>query len=327
MNEGTSEVQCRECGHALHSSLSVACSEIEGQGESQGCIHRGRWHDSYSQCTMKCVWKLGRANLGSCHYSCCYSLDRDNPHCAANMTHAFGPVRHSQMVSTRATLGAGLSIVCGGFGRLCWRSVETIVKDRGAPTFCGEIGRGYTWRWCNQPYDGCLAMATRLVSLLCRRAGGHCKRNRIAAWSRSAATDRVRSLCSMHIHCCRRPRWASSPYAHNGLGDSELQQLTIQVDFVSGGQTVFRATTWAGYVGVLTGMRPQGYSVSVNYRRTEFGASDGVGGIFRNMQRGAAGHWRLSLFEKCSRQRIHSTLLRCFLRASSWLQFISPLLV
>eukprot|EP00949_MAST-11_sp_MAST-11-sp1_P003083 g3083.t1 len=74
----------------------------------------------------------------------------------------------------------------------------------------------------------------------------------------------------------------------------ELQQLTIQVDFVSGGQTVFRATTWAGYVGVLTGMRPQGYSVSVNYRRTELGASDGVGGIFRNMQRGAAGHWPVS---------------------------------
>ncbi|CAF3383119.1 unnamed protein product [Rotaria sp. Silwood2] len=33
-----------------------------------------------------------------------------------------------------------------------------------------------------------------------------------------------------------------------------LKQLTIDVDFQRNGQTVFKATTWIGYVGILTGM-------------------------------------------------------------------------
>ncbi|CAF3873076.1 unnamed protein product [Rotaria sordida] len=48
-----------------------------------------------------------------------------------------------------------------------------------------------------------------------------------------------------------------------------LKQLTIDVDFQRNGQTVFKGTTWIGYVGILTGMRVQnGYSVSVNFRHT-----------------------------------------------------------
>lgn len=45
--------------------------------------------------------------------------------------------------------------------------------------------------------------------------------------------------------------------------------MRLDVDFQKSGQTVFRATTWVGYVGILTGMRVQnGYSVSVNFRNT-----------------------------------------------------------
>ena len=41
------------------------------------------------------------------------------------------------------------------------------------------------------------------------------------------------------------------------------------MDFQKNNQTIFKATTWIGYVGVLTGMRVQnGYSVSVNFRNT-----------------------------------------------------------
>ncbi|CAF0844433.1 unnamed protein product [Adineta steineri] len=48
-----------------------------------------------------------------------------------------------------------------------------------------------------------------------------------------------------------------------------LKPLTIDVDFQKNGQTIFKATTWVGYVGILTGMRTQdGYSVSVNFRHT-----------------------------------------------------------
>jgi hypothetical protein len=44
------------------------------------------------------------------------------------------------------------------------------------------------------------------------------------------------------------------------------------VDFQRKGQSVLKATTWIGYVGILTGIRMEkGYSVSVNYRRTDDG--------------------------------------------------------
>ncbi len=45
-----------------------------------------------------------------------------------------------------------------------------------------------------------------------------------------------------------------------------LKPLTIEVEFQSKGITQYIATTWVGYVGVLTGMRPFGYSISVNFR-------------------------------------------------------------
>jgi len=45
-----------------------------------------------------------------------------------------------------------------------------------------------------------------------------------------------------------------------------LQNITIQVDFRSSGKTQYTATTFAGYVGVLTGLRPFAWSVSVNER-------------------------------------------------------------
>jgi len=50
-----------------------------------------------------------------------------------------------------------------------------------------------------------------------------------------------------------------------------LEPLTVELDFRKGGQTVFMATSWAGYVGVLTGMRPGSYSVSINFRVTDEG--------------------------------------------------------
>ena len=45
---------------------------------------------------------------------------------------------------------------------------------------------------------------------------------------------------------------------------------------------------------MLTGVRPGGYSVSVNYRRTELGAQNGISGILTNLKRGVVGHWPVS---------------------------------
>ena len=74
----------------------------------------------------------------------------------------------------------------------------------------------------------------------------------------------------------------------------ELQPLTIEVDFVQGGALVYSTTTWAGYVGVLTGVRAGGFSVSVNYRRTLYGEENGVLAVLKNLKRGALGHWPVS---------------------------------
>jgi hypothetical protein len=45
----------------------------------------------------------------------------------------------------------------------------------------------------------------------------------------------------------------------------ELRPLVIQVEFIRGGNIVARAVTYAGYTGILTGVR-HGLSISLNYR-------------------------------------------------------------
>ena len=45
---------------------------------------------------------------------------------------------------------------------------------------------------------------------------------------------------------------------------------------------------------MILGLRPGGYSVSVNYRRTELGDNSIISGILTNMKRGVAGHWPVS---------------------------------
>jgi len=45
-----------------------------------------------------------------------------------------------------------------------------------------------------------------------------------------------------------------------------LKNITITLDFQKGGKTVFYATSFAGYVGVLSGMKPGAFSVSINTR-------------------------------------------------------------
>ena len=51
----------------------------------------------------------------------------------------------------------------------------------------------------------------------------------------------------------------------------ELKDMTIEVCFTRSGIELYRATCWAGYVGVLTGVRKGLASVSLNYRRTSEG--------------------------------------------------------
>ena len=45
-----------------------------------------------------------------------------------------------------------------------------------------------------------------------------------------------------------------------------LRNMTITVDFQKGGKTVFTGTTIAGYIGLLTGQKPYGYTISLDER-------------------------------------------------------------
>ncbi len=45
-----------------------------------------------------------------------------------------------------------------------------------------------------------------------------------------------------------------------------LQRLTAQVDFMENGKVLYTGTVFVGYVGLLTGKKPNGFSVSLNQR-------------------------------------------------------------
>ena len=63
-----------------------------------------------------------------------------------------------------------------------------------------------------------------------------------------------------------------------------LKQVTCLLEFRKGGKTVFKAVSWAGHVGVLTGMLPGSYSMAVNYRRSN-------GTIIDNVERAMTLAW------------------------------------
>lgn len=48
----------------------------------------------------------------------------------------------------------------------------------------------------------------------------------------------------------------------------QLKNLTIQVDFVKNNKIIYTATTWAGYVGIMTAVKPGVCTIALNYRRT-----------------------------------------------------------
>ena len=64
------------------------CGALPTGTTATNCIHRGKWHSKLFDCTPRCAWKLGRANLGAQHYSCCFSTEQHSP-CIENTTHAF----------------------------------------------------------------------------------------------------------------------------------------------------------------------------------------------------------------------------------------------
>jgi len=53
----------------------------------------------------------------------------------------------------------------------------------------------------------------------------------------------------------------------DGMGFTDsLKDICFQAEYQKGGKTSFYSTTFAGYVGILSGMKPNGFSVSIDTR-------------------------------------------------------------
>eukprot|EP00742_Colponemidia_sp_Colp-10_P023380 GILJ01027838.1.p1 GENE.GILJ01027838.1~~GILJ01027838.1.p1 ORF type:complete len:370 (-),score=23.06 GILJ01027838.1:423-1415(-) len=121
------------------------------------------------------------------------------------------------------------------------------------------------------------------------------------------------------------PRDGEGCAAHIRTMDSEmdfLRKLTVEVEFRRGGHTLAVASTWAGYVGVLTGVavRPQqardGFAVSVNMR------SDNSGTFATNLRCALTGSWPIGF-------AVRESLFNCgnYSECAHWLstcKLISP---
>ncbi|CAF1491423.1 unnamed protein product [Rotaria sordida] len=46
----------------------------------------------------------------------------------------------------------------------------------------------------------------------------------------------------------------------------KLRTLITQINFTRNGEVLFKTTSFAGYIGVLTGLKPNVFSISVNSR-------------------------------------------------------------
>jgi hypothetical protein len=58
----------------------------------------------------------------------------------------------------------------------------------------------------------------------------------------------------------------------------DLKDVTINIRMMKGEEHLFDAVTWAGFVGIFTGIKPNRYTISMNYRRTDNGT------LFDNMK-------------------------------------------
>lgn len=67
-----------------------------------------------------------------------------------------------------------------------------------------------------------------------------------------------------------------------------LRPLVVELDFQRGGKTVYKSVNFAGYIGVLTGLKPHRFSLTLDER---FGLDAGFIGIIRWLLGDRSAHW------------------------------------
>lgn len=83
----------------------------------------------------------------------------------------------------------------------------------------------------------------------------------------SMCTSVGTKLCDKNIHF-RTMDWSMD----------FLKEITVQLKFVKENKQIFEATSWVGYLGILTGLSYNNYSIALNFRK-----SDGT--IYDNFKR------------------------------------------
>lgn len=69
----------------------------------------------------------------------------------------------------------------------------------------------------------------------------------------------------------------------------KLRPLVVNVEYVKNNQTLFKAVNFVGYIGVITGVKPQKFSLSVNERYSLKGS--GLAGILKWILGSRTGNW------------------------------------
>jgi hypothetical protein len=279
--------------------ICVLCSQC---GDESSCVHRGTWHSSYRDCTVKCALKLGWDKLGLQHYSCCYKT-KQNALCpfASHLYHDA-----AQTVEIKSSL-ADIRSDCRSYAvnldappRERWTH---IIRDHleyipaVSELIDGIIGTGMVASLATAAFSGLTKVGHVYYSeeLQGIAEASGLPVGKIALMQ--IAYEVFAACTSIIIDAPGSDGGKTVPF-HIRTMDwdmEELKPLTIEVNFVRGGVTVFKATTWAGYVGVLTGMRPEAFSVSINYRRSREGHERGLlRGVMSNMVEGLTRSWPVS---------------------------------
>jgi hypothetical protein len=309
----------------------MLCSLCHTPGQADiHCFHEGTWHLTFSDCSLSCAVLLGASNLGQRHWStaptikflfckfsvislACRSCCGSTKHAGvcSKAWHVFQTIERKENIGDlKGANGTeiGEKSDCPLFfvnldapPEVRWNHIILEYKDRlrGVLSTIDEIlGAGTIRGLAESAFSGINTLGRFYYS---SELEGISKASGLSTGQVAMlqiAYEAFAACTSILVNMKDTQQNGNSYPFHIRTMDWEmpaLQRLTIEVDFVRQGVPIFRATTWPGYVGVLTGMRFNSFSVSVNYRRSQEGHRDMLGGLLTNMLEGLKGNsWPIS---------------------------------
>lgn len=252
---------CTVCG------VSVASSKRQGK-----CVHSGTWHSAFGDCSARCGWALLKQGaLGRMHWSCCFSTV-PGPGLCASSAHQFSTRAAEETEEQSSMFGKSdvprYIVNLDAPPRERWTRV--IAAHRHHFPAVVDVVKGILGSGAVK------GLVESFFALLAR--SGHLYFGEELQGIADASGLPLGSIVLLQIAyelfagCTSIVAQSDTHPVHIRTMDWDmdaLKPLTCEVEMVRNGRIVFVATTWAGYVGILTGLSPGAFSVSVNYRCTE----------------------------------------------------------